>query len=102
MNMKIPCPLGPLESEAKAMEDGVIFAWDVGVRKVLFESDSMIVIEALNGTREAPATISNIIDGIRLRMNDFRDTKVVYVKRQGNCPAYLLAQYTKNVDGYVT
>ena len=74
----------------------------MGVRKVLFESDSLIIIEALNGTREAPTTISNIIDGIRLWMNDFRDTKVVYVKRQGNRPAYLLVQYTKNIDGYVT
>ena len=68
----------------------------------LFESNSLIISEALNGTREAPTTISNIIDGIRLWMNDFRDTKVVHVKRQGNRPAHLLAQYAKNIDGYVT
>ena len=74
----------------------------MGVRKVLFESNSLIISEALNGTREAPTTISNIIDGIRLWMNDFRDTKVVHVKRQGNRLAHLLAQYAKNIDGYVT
>ena len=80
----------------------MIFAWDVGVCEVMFECDSLIVAEALNRTSEAPATISNIIDGIQLRMNDFRDTKVVHVKRQENRPAHLLAQYAKNIDGYVT
>ena len=102
MSMKIPCPLGPLESEAKEMEEWVIFAWDVGVHEVMFECDSLIVAEALNRTSEAPATISNIIDGIQLQMNNFRDTKVVHVKRQGNRSAHLLAQYAKNIDGYVT
>ena len=103
MSMKIPCPLGPLESEAKAMEEGVIFAWDVGVREVVFECDSLIVADALNGTCEAPVTISNIIDGIRHWINDFRDAKIVHVRRQsrqGNRPTHLIAQYAKNVDGY--
>ena len=40
-------PLGPLEIEAKAMEEGVTFAWDVGIRNVIFEGDSNIVFEAL-------------------------------------------------------
>ena len=80
----------------------MIFAWDVGGREVMFECDSLIVAEALNGTSEAPATICKIIDGIRLQMNNFRDTKVVHVRRQGNRPAYLLAQYASNIDGYVT
>ena len=36
MSMKIPCPLGPLKCKAKAMEAGVKFAWDVGVREIIF------------------------------------------------------------------
>ena len=31
LSKNIPYPLGPLEIEAKALEEGVHFAWDVGV-----------------------------------------------------------------------
>ena len=30
-------PLRPLEIEAKAMEEAVTFAWNVGIRDVIFE-----------------------------------------------------------------
>ena len=57
-------PLGPLETEAKAKEEGIQFAWDVGIRDVVLESDSHIVISALIGSSEPPVVIANIIEGI--------------------------------------
>ena len=36
LSKKFHCPFGPLEAEAKAMEDGVQFAWDVGIRNAIF------------------------------------------------------------------
>lgn len=63
LSKKLHLPLGPLEAETKAMEEGVYFAWDVGVRDV-FESDSNIVVDVLNGVSEAPVAIDNIIGGI--------------------------------------
>ena len=56
--------LGPLEIEAKAMEVGVSFAWDVGIREVILESDSKIVSDALLGLGIPPMIISNILAGV--------------------------------------
>lgn len=28
-------PLGPLKAEAKALEEGIFFAWDVGIQEVI-------------------------------------------------------------------
>ena len=50
------------------MEEGVLFAWDVGVQDVLFESDSKIVVDVLIRTSEAPIAIDNIIGGIKARL----------------------------------
>ena len=64
MSKRLPIPLGTLESKAKALEEGVLFAWDVGEREVVFKSDSKIIIDALREVSEALTTICNIIKGI--------------------------------------
>ena len=43
ISKSIPISLGLLEAEAKALEESIYFAWDVGVRDVIFECDSQIV-----------------------------------------------------------
>ena len=55
---------GPLEIETKAIEVGVSFAWDVGIREVILESDSKIVSDALLGLCTTPMIISNILVGV--------------------------------------
>ena len=39
MSKKLCAMLGPLETEAKAMEEGLRFAWDRGFRATMFEGD---------------------------------------------------------------
>ena len=53
-------PLGPLEIEAKAMEEGVTFAWDVGIRDVIFEGDSKIVFDTLMRLGSPPMAVPKI------------------------------------------
>ena len=57
--------LGPLNAEAKALKESVFFAWDVGVRDVIFECHSRIVVDAVNDLCEPPIAMGNIIDGIK-------------------------------------
>ena len=40
MSKCIPLPLGPLEAEAKAMDEATLFARDVGVHDIIFELES--------------------------------------------------------------
>ena len=61
LSKQVQQPLGPLEVEAKAMEVGVSFAWDVGIREVILECDSKIVSNALLSLCTPPMIISNIL-----------------------------------------
>ena len=75
LNKIVHQPLGPLEIEAKAMEEGVTFAWDVGIRDVIFEGDSKIVFDALMGLGSPPMAVSNILTRASQRLQGFRSVK---------------------------
>lgn len=81
MSKKIHQPLGPLKIEAKAMVEGISFAWDVGVREVVMECDSKIVSDALMRSGVPPITSSNILEGIGHKFLGFLSTWVSHVKR---------------------
>ena len=57
------------------MEEGVTFAWDMGIRDVIFEGDSKIVFDALMGLGFPPMAVSNIITGVSQRLQGFRSVK---------------------------
>ena len=63
------------------MEEEVQFAWDVGVREVIFECDSMIVAEALLDHGEPPMAIRAITAGICHKLQDFRQFQITHIKR---------------------
>ncbi|XP_075651311.1 uncharacterized protein LOC142621828 [Castanea sativa] len=102
LSKKLPFPLGPLEAEAKAMDEAAFFAVDIGIRDALFESDSQAVYLTLTGTTPTHASIANIIASNHHKMHEFRTFNFSHVKRQGNRPAHLLASFAKGVDSYVT
>ena len=83
MSKRLPIPLGSLESEAKALEEGVL-------------------IDALREVSEALTTICNIIEGIQQKLEDFKSMQANHVKREGNRPAHNLAQHANDVFDYVT
>ena len=71
--------LGPLEAEATAMDEAVSFAWDIGVRDVVFEIDSSMVTEALSSSTTLPVTIANLIaDTVILNINSETSKWLIY------------------------
>ena len=51
-----------------AIDEAVSFAWDIGVRDVVFETNSSMVTEALNGSTTPPVTIANLIADTQHRL----------------------------------
>ncbi|XP_075659272.1 uncharacterized protein LOC142629188 [Castanea sativa] len=101
LSRKLALPLGVLETEAKAMEVGVQFALDVGVRDVTLEGDSLFICNALQGLGEASSSVHNIIARTLHLAKSFRIVVFSHTKRQANVPAHLLAQHATHIENYV-
>lgn len=71
LSKSLPVPR-PHKTEAKAMEEGVQFAWDVGIHDIVMESNLQIVISALMGSSDPLVVIANIIEGICQKLYEFR------------------------------
>ena len=101
MSRKKNLPLRVLEMEAKALEIGVKLVKEVGLRDVVFEGDSQLIINAVHGIREAEASVQNIIQGVLQKGQCFRTFDFLHFKRQENARAHLLAQHAQNVENLV-
>ncbi|XP_075663101.1 uncharacterized protein LOC142632611 [Castanea sativa] len=101
LSHKISRPLGALETEAKAMEIGIQFALDVGVRDVVFEGDALSICNALRGVGEVLTFVQNVVASMSQRVKAFRKYAFSHTKRQGNIPAHLLTHHTRSVESYV-
>lgn len=73
--------MGAIEAEAKVVEAGVNFARDVGIRDVEFESDSLVIYNALQGHASLPSSVVNVVIGILNQASLFRQWKFTHTKR---------------------
>ncbi|XP_050289872.1 uncharacterized protein LOC126728032 [Quercus robur] len=76
----LPLPMDPLEAKAKAMDEATIFAWDLGVRDVIFESDSTLVCHAMENPTDALVSISTVVSGFCFRLPVFRTFQSSHVR----------------------
>ena len=68
LSKHLPLLLGPSEAEAKAMDEAVLFAWDVGIREAIFKTDSSVVSDAIAGNTTPPVSTVDITAGTLLRL----------------------------------
>ena len=70
--------------EATTMENAVTFARDIGIQKVMFESDSLLICFAIQGKIETPMAIANLISDTKEHLQYFHQPEVCHMRREGN------------------
>ena len=95
---KMLLPLGALESEAKVVEEGIHLAWDLGLKDVIVESDSLSMVNVLRGLGPTPSSTRKVSEDIEMTLRQFRLWKTSHINRGSNRAAHLLAQYARQVD----
>lgn len=79
------------DMEAQACRRAVQFAVEIGLRRVVSEGGSTLVINAITQGGVEFSTYRNIIDDIRCIAADFQFVKFSHVSRVCNCVADVLA-----------
>ena len=98
MSKKLDLPLGALEVEAKAFEEGFQLAGDLGLRNIIVEGDAKTVTDALAGRCAPPSSIQMIIEGSWRGSHNVQEWQISHVCRAGNCAAHLMARNAKFVN----
>ena len=93
MSKRLELPLKALETEAMAVQEGIQFAWDLGLKEVVIESDSSTVISALLSATPPPWSIQKVIEGTKQSLKCFNTWSAAHVCRSGNVAAHIM---TKN------
>ena len=97
MSKKIHLPLGAIEVEAKAMEEGILLAWDLGLKNIIAEGDSLAVVQALNSITSLAISIHKVIEGITWCLKWFDTWKISHSRRSSNAVAHLMAKEANSI-----
>jgi ribonuclease HI len=89
---RYPCVYAIDNAEAMAARVALQLAWDVGLRNVEVEGDSLMVITALKDQECCLASYGDIIWDIQHLAVSFQCVKYGHVRREGNNAAHVLAR----------
>ncbi|XP_075665698.1 uncharacterized protein LOC142635428 [Castanea sativa] len=98
---RLEVPLGALEVEAMAVEEGVHFARDLCLNQIVVESDSLGVVNSLCNPGMSQSSIRKVVEGTRLDLRCFEAWEVVHTRRGCNTAAHILARNAKFVNNSV-
>ena len=88
MSKKVELPLGVLKIKAKAVEEGVLLAWDLGLKEIIIETDAQQVVFSLRSHCVSPSSIRKIIERIMLGLRCFNTWDVSHTRRRQLCYSY--------------
>ena len=77
------------------MEVGVAFAWDLGLKDIIIESDAQLVTNSLGKQSVMPNAIRKVVEGILMDLSKFNAWDVNYTRRSSNNAAHILARQAK-------
>ncbi|XP_075633739.1 uncharacterized protein LOC142606241 [Castanea sativa] len=97
MSKRVELPLKALETEARAMQEGVQLAWELGLREIIVEGDAQVVINALLNPEACPWSIQKIIEGCLQSLSCFKAWTASHVSRKGNVAAHVMARMAKSI-----
>ena len=95
LSKKFGLPLGGLEAEAKAVEEGVVLAWDHGLKDIIIESDTLLVTNSLEKQSVMPSSIRKVVEGILEGLRKINTWDVNHTRRSGNIAAHIMAKQAK-------
>ena len=93
--------MGPLETEAKAVEAGVQFVRDIGIQDVILEGDSLTIVNALCGNTSPPSSMAAVVAGTKVLSGYLSRVEFSHVRRQCNRLAHLLAKHATGIVDFI-
>ena len=84
MCKKLLVPLGAVEAEAMAYEQGLKFTRDIGIHNFIIEGDKLIIHHALCESSNPPSLVAAIVQGMQEMCREFHGVMFSNVRRQDN------------------
>ena len=86
-------------TEVFALEQGFLLAQELQLPRVIFESDSLAVIQAIND-KAMGSTFGHLIQGILQVFDSFESCHFKHLSRNFNTVAYEIAQYARRTGSH--
>ena len=97
----LPQAYSAVEVEAMAVATTLIFANDIGVRRVILEGDSLAVIKALREGEQPLSPTGPLLEDVRMYSQRFETVLYSHSKREGNSVAHSLARYANSISDFL-
>ena len=82
------------------MEEGLLLAWDLGLKEIILECDLELVVKVLGDQSLLQNSIQKVIEGVKEGLKCFTAWRVTHIRRSGNTIAHIMARNAKMLDHY--